>query len=106
MLVPDAQQAYWPEFPGIGGITTALALARAGFQNIDLYERSATGGFVGAGIQLLPNMVRVLDKLGVWEEIRKDAVLINQLSARRTFPFYSFWKRRLKIFQKPQAMKK
>ena len=70
-------------------MTTALALARAGFQNIDLYERSATGGFVGAGISFTPNMVRVFDSLGVWEEIRKDAVLINQVTIRRTLPIHS-----------------
>jgi salicylate hydroxylase len=49
---------------GIGGLTAALALARAGFP-AHVVERSAEFGEIGAGIQLAPNALRVLDGLGV-----------------------------------------
>jgi salicylate hydroxylase len=45
----------------MGGLTAVLALARAGFQDIQVYETAPSLGFVGAGIQLAPNMARVLD---------------------------------------------
>ena len=53
---------------GIGGLATALALARAGF-TAHVVERSAEFGEIGAGIQLAPNALRVLDGLGVLPEL-------------------------------------
>ena len=53
---------------GIGGMTAALALARAGFA-AHIVERSAEFGEIGAGIQLAPNALRVLDGLGVLPEL-------------------------------------
>lgn len=49
---------------GIGGLTTALALARSGHR-VTLSERTDAFGAVGAGLVLAPNAVRVLDALGV-----------------------------------------
>lgn len=37
---------------GMGGLTCALALARAGFNNITVFEMASSLGFVGAGIQM------------------------------------------------------
>jgi salicylate hydroxylase len=74
--------------PGMGGLTSALALAKAGFNNIDVYETASNLGFVGAGIQLAPNMARVLDKLGVWKDIEADAVVIKETSVRRESPMH------------------
>ena len=68
---------------GMGGLTCALALARAGFENIEVYEFATNLGFVGAGIQLAPNMARILDRLGVWDEIEREAVILNETSIRR-----------------------
>lgn len=67
---------------GMGGLTTALALARRGFQHVHVYEYAPDLGFVGAGIQMAPNMARVLDNLGVWEEISREAVVLNETSIR------------------------
>ncbi|KAJ5623144.1 MonooxygenaseFAD-binding [Penicillium lividum] len=67
---------------GMGGLTTALALAQRGFKNIDVYENAHDLGFVGAGIQLAPNMARVLDNLGVWKDIEAEAVDIGSTSVR------------------------
>ncbi|KAJ5198059.1 Monooxygenase FAD-binding [Penicillium cinerascens] len=67
---------------GMGGLTCALALAQRGFKNIDVYENAHDLGFVGAGIQLAPNMARVLDGLGVWKPIEAEAVNIGSTSVR------------------------
>lgn len=67
---------------GMGGLTSALALAQQGFKNIDVYENASDLGFVGAGIQLAPNMARVLDGLGVWKGIEAEAVNIEDTSVR------------------------
>jgi salicylate hydroxylase len=37
---------------GIAGLSTALALARQGFQNITIYEAAKALGEVGAGINI------------------------------------------------------
>jgi salicylate hydroxylase len=70
---------------GMGGLTTALALAQRGFKNIDVYENAHDLGFVGAGIQLAPNMARVLDNLGVWKGIEDEAVNIGDTRVRGMF---------------------
>lgn len=67
---------------GMGGLTTGLALAAAGFRDIEIFESASDLGFVGAGIQMAPNMVRILDRLGVWEEIAREAVVLNETSIR------------------------
>ena len=67
---------------GMGGMTCALALAQRGFKNIDVYENAHDLGFVGAGIQLAPNMARILDNLGVWKPIEAEAVNISDTSVR------------------------
>lgn len=70
---------------GMGGLASGLSLAKEGFQKIDVYEFASDLGFVGAGIQLAPNMARVLDRLGVWEPIAREATSIQDTSIRRTF---------------------
>jgi salicylate hydroxylase len=67
----------------MGGLTCALTLAKAGFENIEVYEYASNLGFVGAGIQLAPNMARILDRLGVWHDIEKEAVVLSETSIRR-----------------------
>ncbi|KAJ5885175.1 Monooxygenase FAD-binding [Penicillium taxi] len=67
---------------GMGGLTCALGLSKRGFKNIDVYETAHDLGFVGAGIQLAPNMARVLDGLGVWRAIEAEAVNIEETSVR------------------------
>lgn len=63
---------------GIGGLATALGLARAGFQVLVL-ERAAELGEVGAGIQLGPNAFHALDALGVGEAARATAIYVERL---------------------------
>jgi 2-polyprenyl-6-methoxyphenol hydroxylase-like FAD-dependent oxidoreductase len=58
---------------GIGGLATALALSRKGYQ-VHLLEQASTFAEIGAGIQLAPNASSVLDHLGVLDEISTCAV--------------------------------
>lgn len=53
---------------GIGGLTGALALARAG-RAVRVLERASGFTEVGAGLQLAPNATRLLDRLGVLDEV-------------------------------------
>ena len=66
----------------MGGLTTALALAKGRFKNIHVYEAASDLGFVGAGIQLAPNMARILDRLGVWDDAAKDATVLGEISIK------------------------
>ncbi|KAJ7245908.1 hypothetical protein B0H12DRAFT_1127123 [Mycena haematopus] len=67
---------------GMGGLATALALAKQGFQHIHVYETASNLGFVGAGIQVAPNLSRVLQNLGVWDRMKDDAVEMKEASIR------------------------
>jgi salicylate hydroxylase len=66
----------------MGGLAAALSLAKAGHKNITIYENATNMGFVGAGIQLAPNMARILDQLGCWAPIRDEAVQCANTSIR------------------------
>lgn len=57
---------------GIGGLCAALALAKQGFEVV-VYEQSQQLGEVGAGLQLSPNAMHVLQALGVAEKIKAKA---------------------------------
>lgn len=58
---------------GIGGLTAALALARAGHR-VTVLEQAPELSEVGAGIQLSPNASRVLVDLGLGEALTRVAV--------------------------------
>jgi salicylate hydroxylase len=57
---------------GIGGLVTAYALARHGIP-VRLFEQAPEFLEVGAGIQLGPNIFRVLEKIGLKDAILADA---------------------------------
>jgi salicylate hydroxylase len=63
---------------GIGGLATALGLARKGFAVVVL-EKSASLGEIGAGIQLGPNAFHAFDRLGVGDAARAMAVYVDHL---------------------------
>jgi salicylate hydroxylase len=58
---------------GIGGLTAALPLLRAGF-DVDVYERAGQLTEVGAGVQISPNASRVLHGLGLADELARTGV--------------------------------
>lgn len=57
---------------GIGGLAAAYALARQGLP-VRMFEQSREFREIGAGIQLGPNIFRVLEKIGLKEAILADA---------------------------------
>jgi salicylate hydroxylase len=58
---------------GIGGLSAALSLLRAGF-DVQVYEQAPLLGEVGAGLQVSPNAARVLHQLGLAEALAKSGV--------------------------------
>lgn len=70
---------------GVAGLSTALALRKAGFQLVEIYEGASGLREVGAGIQCAPNMARILSSLGLLEELRPYAVALSGISLRRAF---------------------
>jgi 2-polyprenyl-6-methoxyphenol hydroxylase-like FAD-dependent oxidoreductase len=57
---------------GIGGLTAASALIRAGIE-VSVYEATAELKEIGAGVALHPNAMKVLRAIGVEDDVRKVA---------------------------------
>lgn len=57
---------------GIGGLATALCLAKAGHR-VTVFEQAAEFDEAGAGIQLSPNCTRILHELGLQDALRTCA---------------------------------
>ena len=57
---------------GIGGMAAAATLRQIGAK-VDVYEQASRFGRVGAGIQMMPNSMKVLRKIGVEEKLRRAA---------------------------------
>ncbi|MGV8803458.1 MAG: FAD-dependent monooxygenase [Polaromonas sp.] len=66
---------------GIGGLAAALAASRAGW-DVRLYERATAFSEVGAGVQLGPNVVRVLHGWGLQDALARVAALPHRLQVR------------------------
>ena len=66
---------------GIGGLAASVAAARAGWA-VRLLEQAPAFGEVGAGIQLGPNVVRVLHAWGLESALRAVAAYPAQLEVR------------------------
>jgi 2-polyprenyl-6-methoxyphenol hydroxylase-like FAD-dependent oxidoreductase len=57
---------------GMGGLTVAATLAKAGV-DVQVYEQAGRFARIGAGIQMLPNSMKVLQGLGVEDRLRSFA---------------------------------
>ena len=57
---------------GIGGLTAANALSRAGIE-VAVYEAAAELKEIGAGVALHPNAMKVRHAIGVEDSVRKVA---------------------------------
>ncbi|MFF9349107.1 FAD-dependent monooxygenase [Streptomyces sp. NPDC014734] len=66
---------------GIGGLTLAAALDRAGIP-CQVFEQARQLTEVGAGVQLAPNAIRPLRQLGVVETLQRSAVRIEAMETR------------------------
>ncbi len=67
---------------GIGGLAAAIALCRAGAQ-VTVLEAAPELGEIGAGIQMTPNVSRLLIKWGVADMIGENLVEFEELNMRR-----------------------
>ncbi len=64
---------------GIGGVTAAIALKRAGLDVI-VFERAEELQEVGSGLPLWTNALRALHKIGLSDELEKLGVQVTSLS--------------------------
>ncbi|MGL5805491.1 MAG: FAD-dependent monooxygenase, partial [Xenococcaceae cyanobacterium] len=63
---------------GIGGLTAGIALRQAGFE-VEIYDRVKQLRPVGAGISLWSNGVKVLNRLGLGEQLAKIGGLMGKM---------------------------
>src|SRR4051794_41513498 len=54
---------------GLGGLSAALFLLRAGVREVRVFEQQRALQEIGAGIQVAPNAVRLLQRLGVGDAL-------------------------------------
>lgn len=66
---------------GIAGLATALGVARTG-RHVVILERSRLNSEAGAGIQLGPNAVNALQKLGAWDALHPIVTMPPELHVR------------------------
>lgn len=69
---------------GIGGLTTALTLHRAGIE-VELFEQAHEVRELGVGINLLPHAVKELAELGLLPELDRAGVRTRQLILMNRF---------------------
>lgn len=62
---------------GIGGLTTAVAVARAG-RPVTVLERAAEFGPIGYGIQLGPNALHTFERLGLARDVLAYCSLLDE----------------------------
>ncbi|KAF7198442.1 FAD-dependent monooxygenase OpS4 [Pseudocercospora fuligena] len=67
---------------GIAGLATAIGLRQSG-HNVKVLEQVHEIAEVGAGIQMAPNNMRILGRMGVLPEIVKQCNFMKQNSLRR-----------------------
>lgn len=73
---------------GIGGLAAAHALAHAGHK-VTIVESATKIGEVGAGIQVTPNLSRLLIRWGLGEQLERTAVRPEAIAFRRCTYTYS-----------------
>jgi 2-polyprenyl-6-methoxyphenol hydroxylase-like FAD-dependent oxidoreductase len=62
---------------GIGGLATALTLQKQGIEAV-IYERAAEVRADGAGLSIWANALRVLDYLGIYEELAARSAILGK----------------------------
>ncbi|GAA0942395.1 FAD-dependent monooxygenase [Pseudonocardia zijingensis] len=61
---------------GIGGLATGLALHQRGI-DVTVHEQATALGEVGAGVQVTPNSLRLLDRFGLGDALRQLGVVLD-----------------------------
>jgi len=67
---------------GIGGLAAAISMAKAGAK-VTVLEAAPELGEIGAGIQMTPNVARLLVDWGVDQVIRDNLVEFEELNMRK-----------------------
>jgi 2-polyprenyl-6-methoxyphenol hydroxylase-like FAD-dependent oxidoreductase len=57
---------------GMGGLAAAATLRQAGFE-VQVYEQATRFARIGAGIQMMPNAMKVLRRIGIEQSLRRVA---------------------------------
>src|SRR5436190_13621673 len=57
---------------GMGGLAVAATLRRVGF-DVQVYEQAARFARIGAGIQMMPNSMKVLRGIGIEKRLRETS---------------------------------
>lgn len=70
---------------GVGGLTTALSLHAAGFGDVTIAEAAPRFRPLGVGLNILPNAVRELTELGLFDALAAGAVATGDLSYYNRF---------------------
>jgi salicylate hydroxylase len=63
---------------GIGGLATAIAASQAGIR-VHVVEQAPEFAEIGAGLQLAPNALRMLDRLGILPGVLRHANFVQKL---------------------------
>ena len=92
---------------GIGGMAAALAAARAGWQ-VQVLERASAFSEVGAGVQIGPNVTRVLHAWGLQEALRAvaafpDALLVRDTASGAELGYMQLGERAQRLYGAPYA---
>lgn len=89
---------------GLGGLAAAHCLAQAGHK-ITLFESAPAIGEIGAGIQVTPNVTRLLIRWGLGDKLAQIAVRPEALVFRRYSTgervAYSRWAEKMEAFGAP-----
>ena len=65
---------------GVGGLSAALSLHAAGFTEVQVMEAADELRPEGVGLNILPNAIRELSELGVYEQLSVQAVTTSELA--------------------------
>lgn len=67
---------------GIAGLTCAIALEKAGFNNISIFDQlnNVEDSAKGAGIILACNAMQIFKKLGIYDELLEKGHVINKMN--------------------------
>jgi len=93
---------------GLGGLTAALALLRAGF-DVDVYEQAPSLTEVGAGIQISANGSRVLYELGLKDALAPliflpEGKIIRMWNTGETRPLFDLGVESIRLYGFPFFM--
>ena len=67
---------------GLGGPATAALLQRAGYP-VKVYEQTPSFSRIGAGINLSPNVMRILDRIGVGKPLAQAGARSSHWLSRK-----------------------